>query len=195
MLIIKSLSPNEAPIFGEAIQLVIEGEGYGILIGAPWLKAESRSIKIAAKKFSKAVVFRKLPVSIKYPDLPSLSRRPRLVKASEVVKLVLDKPEIRVTLISIPSFKKFVVVINPKGVIAKSPGVRIFKPTIISFFDLKPRVKVDLSKKKYFPGLNNSLLGLNSNLNLNLKLTPKKLKLIQAPSSSELVNLKKSKKI
>lgn len=193
MLIIKPLSPNEAPIFGEAIQLEIVGRGYGILVGAPWLKAESRSLKIAAKKFSKAVVFRKLPVSIKYPDLPSLSRRPRLVKACEVVKLVLDKPEIKLTLISIPSFKKFVVVINPKGIVTTSPGVRIYKPTITSSFDLKPRVKVDLSKKKYFPGLNNSLLGLNSNPDLNLKLTPKKIKLIQAPSSSELVNLKKSK--
>ena len=193
MLIIKPLNPNEEPIFGEAIQLEIVGEGYGILMGAPWLKAESRSLKIAAKKFAKAVVFRKLPVSTKYSDLPSLSRRPRLVKASEVVKLVLDKPEIRLTLISIPSFKKFAVVINPKGVIAKSPGVRIFKPTIISFFDLKPRVKVDLSRKKYFPGINNSLLGLNSLPNLNLKLKTKKIKLIQAPSSPELVNLKNQK--
>jgi|LauGreDrversion4_2_1035121.scaffolds.fasta_scaffold06350_8 hypothetical protein len=194
MLTIRPLISDGEPILGEAIQLEIIGKGSGILYGAPWLKVESRELKLSAKKFTKAVVFRNLPVSLKLPDLPSLSRRPRLVKGSEVVKLVLDKPVIRLTLISLPSFKKFVVFINPKGVVTNSPGVRIYKPTINSSFDLKPRVKVDLSRKKYFPGLNNSLLGLNSNLNLSLKLTPKKIKLIQAPSSSELVNLKNQKK-
>ncbi len=83
------------------------------------------------------------------------------MKGSEVVKLDLDKPVIRLTLIWLPSFKKFVVLINPKGVVTNSPGVRIYKPTINSSFDLKLRVKVDLSRYKYFSGLNNTLFGLN----------------------------------
>ncbi len=184
MLIIKPLNPNEEPIFGEAIQLEIVGEGYGILMGAPWLKVESRSLKIAAKKFSKAVVFRKLPVSLKYSDLPSLSRRPRLVKSKELVKLILDKPVVKLTLISIPTFKKYVVHINPKGVVLNPAHLRITKQTVRVHVSVEPNRELFVKKNLLFPKRIDSKFNLDSKFDVKLNLN--KVKVCPLPSSVEL---------
>jgi hypothetical protein len=184
MLTIRPIVSNEEPVFGEAIQLEVVGQGYGILFGAPWLKVESRSLKIAAKKFSKAVVFRKLPVSLKYSDLPSLSRRPRLVKSMEVVKLILDKPVIRLTLISLPSFKKYVVHINPKGVIVNPTHLKITKPTVRSHINLETKRKVFVKENLLFPKRIDSKFKLDSKFDVRLKLN--KVKVCPLPSSVEL---------
>ena len=184
MLTLRPLFSNEEPIFGEAIQLEVVGDGYGILIGAPWLKVESRSLKIAAKKFSKAVVFRKLPVSLKYSDLPSLSRRPRLVKSKELVKLILDKPVVKLTLISIPTFKKYVVHINPKGVIVNPTHLKITKPTVRAHINLEPKRKVFVKEIFLVPERIDSKFKLDSKFDLRLKLN--KVKMCPLPSSVEL---------
>ena len=172
------------PILGEAIQLEIVGEGYGILMGAPWLKVESRSLKIAAKKFSKAVVFRKLPVSLKYSDLPSLSRRPRLVKSMEVVKLVLDKPVVKLTLISLPTFKKYVVHINPKGVVVNPTQLKITKPTVRVNVSVVPNRELFVKENLLFPKRIDSKFKLDSKFDVRLKLN--KVKMCPLPSSVEL---------
>ena len=184
MLILRPLVSNDEPIFGEAIQLEVVGKGYGILMGAPWLKVESRSLKIAAKKFSKAVVFRKLPVSLKYSDLPSLSRRPRLVKSKELVKLILDKPVVRLTLISLPTFKKYVVHINPKGVVVNPTHLKITKPTVRAHTNFEPNRKIFVKENFLVPERIDSKFKLDSKFDIRLKLN--KVKMCQLPSSVEL---------
>ena len=184
MLTIRPLVSNEEPVFGEAIQLELVGEGYGILFGALWLKVESRSLKISAKKFSKAVVFRKLPVSLKYSDLPTLSRRPRIVKSMEVVKLVLDKPVVRLTLISIPTFEKYVVHINPKGVVVNPTHLKITKPTVRAHTNFEPNRKVFVKENFLVPEMIDSKFKLDYKFDIRLKLN--KVKMCPLPSSVEL---------
>jgi hypothetical protein len=184
MLTLRPFLSNQEPIFGEAIQLEVVGEGYGILMGGPWLKVESRSLKIAAKKFSKAVVFRKLPVSLKYSDLPSLSRRPRLVKAKELVKIVLDKPVVKLTLISLPTFKKYVVDINPKGVVVNPNRLKIIKPTVRVHVSVEPNRELFVKENLLFPKRIDSKFKLDSKFDVRLKLN--KVKVCPLPSFVEL---------
>ena len=114
--------PNP-PVLGQAIPFKAEGRGYGILYGPPWLSRTERVHSLRAKRFGKAVVFRKTPVSKFRPRFPFLKRRPRLVKAGETIWIVANKPKTKVRLKSLWSFKNFSFNINPKGVVAHAPGV------------------------------------------------------------------------
>jgi hypothetical protein len=53
MLTIGPLISDGEPILGEGIQLEIIRKGSGILYGVPWLKVESRELKLTAKKITK----------------------------------------------------------------------------------------------------------------------------------------------
>lgn len=123
MLCFRPLYDN-TPILGESIQIEIVGEGSGILMGPAWLKRYKDEHKLSAKRFEKVAISRKTPVSISRPDLPAISRRPRLVKAGEIVWINLSKPANEVRLFSFKSRKTFVATINPKGVIANVPGIK-----------------------------------------------------------------------
>jgi len=142
MLILKPLpfEPNP-PVLGQAIPFQIEGKGYGILSGPPWLKITERKHQLWARRFGKAVVFRKTPVSSSRPDLPSLRRRPRLVKAGEVVWIIANKPKTFVTVKSLSNFKQHSITLNPKGVIANSPAI------VVRSSHVKSEVEYDLISK------------------------------------------------
>jgi hypothetical protein len=122
MLCFRPLYDN-TPILGESIQIEIVGEGRGILTGPAWLKRHEDEHKLSAKRFGKVAISRKTPVSTSRPDLPALSRRPRLVKAGQIVWINLSKPANEVRLFSFKSRKTFIATINPKGVIAKAPRI------------------------------------------------------------------------
>ena len=123
MLSIRPLH-DDTPILGESIQIEILGEGRGILMGPAWLKRYEDKHKLSAKRFGKVAISRKTPVSASRPDLPALSRRPRLVKAGDIVWINLSKPANEIRLFSLKSRKTFVATINPKGVIANVPGIK-----------------------------------------------------------------------
>lgn len=120
------------PVLGQAVPFKVEGKGYGILYGPPWLKKTDRIQKLRAKRFGKVVMFRKTPVSKSRPDFPFLKRRPRLVKSQEVVWIVANKPKTNVRLISLKNFKQWSFNLNPKGVLAQSPSVKLDSKSVKS---------------------------------------------------------------
>lgn len=194
MLIFKPVDFNQSPIIGEAIKLEIVGSGWGIFYGAPWLREESRELDLSARKFSRAVVFRKLPVSIKRPDLPSVKRRARIVKSKEIIKVILDKPKVKITLISLPEFKKYEVYINPKGVYTKLSEAIFIKSHIRSQLKFGKKTIQIFKTKNLEGGANDSLFKFGRSVNFQLKLKKSNLNLISAPKTPELVTLRNQKK-
>jgi len=133
MLVLKHLPFEPSPpVLGQAVPFKVEGRGYGILYGPPWLAKTERTQKLWAKRFSKAVMFRKTPVSKSRPDFPFLKRRPRLVKSGETVWIVANKPKTRVRLRSLNNLKQWSFYLNPKGITAKSPGVKLNSKSVKS---------------------------------------------------------------
>ena len=133
MLVLKHLPFEPSPpVLGQAVPFLVEGEGYGILYGPPWLNKTDRVQKLRAKRFGKAVMFRKTPVSKSRPYFPFLKTRPRLVKAGETVWIIANKPKTRVMLRSLRDFKKWSFNLNPKGIVAQSPGVKLDTKTFKS---------------------------------------------------------------
>jgi len=133
MLVLKHLPFEPSPpVLGQAVPFLVEGEGYGILYGPPWLNKTDRVQKLRAKRFGKAVMFRKTPVSKSRPYFPFLKTRPRLVKAGETVWIIANKPKTRVMLRSLRDFKKWSFNLNPKGIVAQSPGVKLDTKTVKS---------------------------------------------------------------
>lgn len=130
-LVPQEFQPNP-PVLGQAIPFEVEGKGYGILYGPPWLNKTDRVQKLRAKRFGKVVMFRKTPVSKSRPYFPFLKRRPRLVKAGETVWVVANKPKTRVMLRSLRNFKQWSFNLNPKGIVAQSPGVILDTKTVKS---------------------------------------------------------------
>ena len=130
-LVPQKFQPNP-PVLGQAVPFKVEGKGYGILYGPPWLYKTDRVQKLHAKRFGKAVMFRKTPVSKSRPFFPYLKTRPRIVKAGETVWIVANKPKTRVILKSLPDFKKWSFNLNPKGIVAQSPGVMLDTKTVKS---------------------------------------------------------------
>ena len=126
MLVLKHLPFEPSPpVLGQAVPFLVEGKGYGILYGPPWLNKTDRVQKLRAKRFRKVVMFRKTPVSKSRPYFPFLKTRPRIVKAGETVWIVANKPKTRVMLRSLRDFKKWSFNLNPKGVVAQSPRVEL----------------------------------------------------------------------
>jgi len=130
-LVPQEFKPNP-PVLGQAVLFKAEGKGYGILYGPPWLNKVERVQKLRARRFGKVVMFRKTPVSKSRPDFPFLKRRPRLVKAGELVWIVANKPKTTVRVTSLRNFKQWSFNLNPKGVIAESPGVKLDSKTVKS---------------------------------------------------------------
>lgn len=193
MITFKPFNFKSEPILGEAIQLEISGSGYGILFGAPWLKVEFKEFRLTAKKFATAIVFRKLPVSLKRPDLPSLKRRARLVKASDVIKIIIDKPIIKLTLISFFSFQKQVVYINAKGVVSTAPELTLIKAKINSSIRLGIDRSSSFTKVDHSIKIKNSFVALGKIPNLQLKSTNIAVKLMSTPNTEDLKRLKNQK--
>jgi hypothetical protein len=133
MLVLKHLPFEPSPpVLGQAVPFLVEGKGYGILNGPPWLNKTDRVQKLRAKRFRKVVMFRKTPVSKSRPYFPFLKTRPRLVKAGETVWIIANKPKTRVMLRSLRDFKKWSFNLNPKGIVAQSPGVKLDTKTVKS---------------------------------------------------------------
>lgn len=133
MLVLKHLPFEPSPpVLGQAVPFKVDGKGYGILYGPPWLKKTERIQKLWAKRYAKVVMFRKTPVSKSRPDFPFLKRRPRLVKAGEIVWIVANKPKTKVRLRSLRDFKQWSFNLNPKGIVAQSPGVKLESKSVKS---------------------------------------------------------------
>lgn len=130
-LVPQKFQPNP-PVLGQAVPFQVEGKGYGILYGPPWLNKTQRIQKLRANRFGKAVMFRKTPVSKSRPYFPFLKTRPRLVKAGEIVWIVANKPKTRVVLRSLGGFEKWSFNLNPKGIVAQSPSVKLDTKTVKS---------------------------------------------------------------
>jgi hypothetical protein len=193
MIIFRPFNFESEPILGEAIQLEILGNGFGILFGAPWLKVEFKEFKLVAKKFGTAIIFRKLPVSLNSPDLPSVRRRARIVKASDVVKIIIDKPIIKLTLISFPSFQKHVVYINSKGIVMNAPEFMMIKQKITSSIRLGIENYYSFNKVDHSIKIKDLFVALGKIPNLQLKSNNIAIKLISVPNTEELKRFKKSK--
>ena len=143
-LVPQEFQPNP-PVLGQAVPFLVEGKGYGILYGPPWLNKTDRVQKLHAKRFGKAVMFRKTPVSKSRPFFPFLKTRPRLVKAGETVWIIANKPKTRVMLKSLRNFKKWSFNLNPKGIVAQSPGVKLDTKTVkskVSYTSLAQNVEL-----------------------------------------------------
>lgn len=133
MLVLKHIPFEPSPpVLGQAVPFKVDGKGYGILYGPPWLKKTERIQKLWAKRYAKVVMFRKTPVSKSRPDFPFLKRRPRLVKAGEIVWIVANKPKTKVRLRSLRDFKQWSFNLNPKGIVAQSPGVKLGSKSVKS---------------------------------------------------------------
>jgi len=58
MLVLKHLPFEPSPpVLGQAVPFLVEGNGYGILYGSPWLNKTDRVQKLRAKRFRKVVMF------------------------------------------------------------------------------------------------------------------------------------------
>tara|TARA_B100000900_G_scaffold412536_1_gene434550 strand:+ start:4895 stop:5479 length:585 start_codon:yes stop_codon:yes gene_type:complete len=180
------------PVLGQAVPFIVEGEGRGILYGPPWLKVLEKKHRISSKRFSKAVVFRKTPVSILRPDLPVLRRRPRLVKAGDKVWIIANKPSTRIRLKSLNDFKEFTLTINPKGIIASAPSVKSSIPEIHSEVPYKAKTKSVHSRLKA-PTLISQKVE-TQNLDLVKILTPKLSLVKNELNSQEIYKLSQQKK-
>lgn len=178
MLVLKHLPFEPSPpVLGQAVPFLVEGKGYGILYGPPWLNKTDRVQKLRAKRFRKVVMFRKTPVSKSRPYFPFLKTRPRLVKAGETVWVVANKPKTRVMLRSLRDFKKWSFNLNPKGVVAQSPGVELDKKPVkskVSYISIAQNVELQSHQpnlKKTEIQLTDALKSNFQSSKLNLKST------------------------
>ena len=175
-LVPQEFQPNP-PVLGQAVPFLVEGKGYGILYGPPWLSKTDRVQKLRARRFGKAVIFRKTPVSKSRPYFPFLKTRPRLVKAGETVWVVANKPKTRVLLRSLRDFKKWSFNLNPKGIVAQSPSVKLDLNTVkskVSYISIAQNIELQnhqpILKKTEFQ-LTNALKSNFQSAQLSLKNT------------------------
>jgi hypothetical protein len=91
---------------------------------------------------------------------------------------------IRLTLISLPSFKKYVVHINPKGVVVNQTHLKITNPTVRVHLSVEPNRELFVKKNLLFPKRIDSKFKRDSKFDLRLKLN--KVKVCPLPSSVEL---------
>ena len=187
MLVLKHLPFEPSPpVLGQAVPFLVEGKGYGILYGPPWLNKTDRVQKLRAKRFRKAVMFRKTPVSKSRPYFPFLKTRPRLVKAGETVWIVANKPKTRVVLRSLRDFNKWSFNLNPKGIVAQSPGVKLDIKTVkskVSYNSLAQNVEL----QSHQPILNKTQIQLTDALKSNFDSS--KLSLKNTFLSSQEINI------
>jgi hypothetical protein len=187
MLVLKHLPFEPSPpVLGQAVPFLVEGKGYGILYGPPWLNKTDRVQKLRAKRFRKAVMFRKTPVSKSRPYFPFLKTRPRLVKAGETVWIVANKPKTRVVLRSLRDFNKWSFNLNPKGIVAQSPGVKLDIKTVkskVSYNSLAQNVEL----QSHQPILNKTQIQLTDALKSNFHSS--KLSLKNTFLSSQEINI------
>ena len=180
------------PVLGQAVPFAVEGEGRGILYGPPWLKVTEKKHRISSKRFTKAVVFRKTPVSTLRPDLPALRRRPRLVKAGDKVWIIANKPSTRIRLKSLKDFKEFTLTINPKGILASAPSVKTWVPVIHSKVPYTAKTKSVYSRLK-LPTLFYQKVAIQ-NLDSGKIVTPKLSLVNNELNSQEIYKLSQQKK-
>ena len=91
---------------------------------------------------------------------------------------------VKLTLISLSTFKKYVVHINPKGVVVNPALLRISKQTVRVHVSVEPNRELFVKKNLLFPKRIDSKFNLDSKFDVKLNLN--KVKVCPLPSSVEL---------